>query len=110
MKAEFLAEAEALFDELMAWDENTPKPNLTQIEDVVLQLDRTLAELFKYIDNTVGLDNTLIVLSADHGMADMPEYMDEQGYKVGRIKQEELIKAANDVGKKQFGIDRKSVV
>lgn len=81
-------------------------PSSLENEDVVLQLDRTLAELFKYIENTVGLDNTLIVLSADHGMADMPEYMTELGYKVGRIKQEELIQVANDVGKKQFGIDK----
>lgn len=80
-------------------------PSSLENEDVVLQLDRTLAKLFKYIDETIGLDNTLIVLSADHGMADMPEYMTELGYKVGRIKQEELIQTANDVGKKQFGID-----
>jgi predicted AlkP superfamily pyrophosphatase or phosphodiesterase len=80
-------------------------PSSLENEDVVLQLDRTLAELFKYIDKTVGLDNTLIVLSADHGMADMPEYMTELGYEVGRIQQQDIIQLANEVGKKQFGID-----
>jgi len=80
-------------------------PSSLENEDTVLQLDRTLADLFKYIDKTVGLKHTLIVLSADHGMADMPEYMTEQGYKVGRIKQQTIIETANDVGKKQFGID-----
>ena len=44
LKAEILAEAEALFDELMAWDEDTPKPNMTQIEDVVLQLRERFGE------------------------------------------------------------------
>lgn len=44
LKAEFLAQAEALFDELMAWDEDTPRPNLTQIEDVVLQLRERFGE------------------------------------------------------------------
>jgi hypothetical protein len=38
LKAEFLAKADNLFDELMAWDEQTHEPNLTQIEDIVLQL------------------------------------------------------------------------
>lgn len=44
LKAEFLARAEAFFDELMAWDEATPRPNLTQIEDVVLQLRQQFGE------------------------------------------------------------------
>ena len=44
LKAEFLAEAEELFDQLMEWDENTSKPDLTQIEEVVLQLRQRLGE------------------------------------------------------------------
>jgi predicted AlkP superfamily pyrophosphatase or phosphodiesterase len=80
-------------------------PSSLENEDVVLQLDRTLADLFKYIDKTVGLEKTLIVLSADHGMADMPEYMTELGYKVGRLKPEQIINIANEVGKKQFAIN-----
>jgi uncharacterized protein with PIN domain len=44
LKAEFLAEAESLFDQLMAWDEQTHEPNLTQIEEVVLQLRQRLGE------------------------------------------------------------------
>ncbi|UCF26829.1 MAG: hypothetical protein JSW42_09210, partial [Chloroflexota bacterium] len=44
LKAEFLAEAEELFDQLMEWDENTSKPGLTQIEEVVLQLRQRLGE------------------------------------------------------------------
>jgi len=80
-------------------------PSSLENEDTVLQLDRTLADLFKYIDKTVGLENTLIVLSADHGMAEMPEYMTELGYEVGRLDTEQIINRANEAGKKQFGID-----
>jgi len=80
-------------------------PSSLENEDVVLQLDRTLADLFEFIDKTVGLKNTLIVLSADHGMADMPEYMTELGLDVGRLYPEDVIKIADDVGKRQFGID-----
>lgn len=42
LKAEFLAEAEALFDQLMTWDEQTMEPDLTQIEEIVLQLRQRL--------------------------------------------------------------------
>jgi uncharacterized protein with PIN domain len=38
LKAEFIAEAEELFDELMEWDKQNEKPNLTQIEEIVLEL------------------------------------------------------------------------
>jgi hypothetical protein len=44
LKAEFLAEAEALFDQLMTWDEQTSEPDLTQIEEIVLQLRQRLRE------------------------------------------------------------------
>ncbi|MBT7323836.1 MAG: hypothetical protein HN855_01605 [Anaerolineae bacterium] len=44
LKVEFLEEAEELFDELMAWDENTPEPNLTQIEDIILALRKRMGE------------------------------------------------------------------
>jgi uncharacterized protein with PIN domain len=44
LKAEFLAKADILFDQLMVWDEQTHEPNLTQIEDIVLQLRQQLGE------------------------------------------------------------------
>lgn len=80
-------------------------PSSLENEDVVLQLDRTLEALFAYINKAVGLKNTLIVLSADHGMAEMPEYMTELGYDVGRIKPDEITTIANTVGQQKFGID-----
>lgn len=44
LKAEFLAEAEGLFDELIKWDENTPEITLTQLEEVVLKMRKRLGE------------------------------------------------------------------
>lgn len=37
-KAEFLAEAEQLFDELLEWEEDTEAPTLTEIEEAILKL------------------------------------------------------------------------
>lgn len=79
-------------------------PSSLETEDVVRQLNRTLSELLKFIDKTVGLKHTLIVVSADHGMADMPEYMTELGYSAGRLDPDEIVTIANKAGK-QFGID-----
>ena len=44
LKAEFIAEAEELFDELMEWEEQTEKPNLTQIEEIVLEMRKRFGE------------------------------------------------------------------
>ncbi len=79
-------------------------PSSLENEDVVVQLDRTLADLFAFIDKTVGLKHTLVVFAADHGMADMPEYMTELGYKAGRLDPDEIVAAANQAGRK-FGVD-----
>ncbi|HIF9408430.1 TPA: alkaline phosphatase family protein [Photobacterium damselae] len=43
-------------------------PNSLETEDNLIRLDRTIAKLLKSIDKEVGLENTLIVLSADHGV------------------------------------------
>ena len=54
-------------------------------EDNILRLDQTLSALLKYVDERIGLENTLIVLSADHGGQEAPEYMQSIGMDVGRL-------------------------
>ena len=44
LKAAYLQEAEALFDELMEWDEETQEPDLTQIEEKILELRKRFGE------------------------------------------------------------------
>jgi len=77
-------------------------PSSLENEDVVVQLDRTLEELFTFIDQKVGLDNTLIVFSADHGMADMPEYAIEQGKDAGRLYSDEVLAMAREISAELF--------
>ena len=79
-------------------------PSSLENEVVIRRLDHILADLFEFIDETVGLKQTLIILSADHGMADMPEYMTELGYAAGRLVPEEIVASANQAGQK-LGID-----
>ena len=54
-------------------------PSSLEAEDNMLRLDKTLASLFKYVDEKVGLENTLIVLSADHGAPEAPGYLAKLG-------------------------------
>lgn len=50
-------------------------PNSLESEDNLLRLDKTLAKLLAAIDKQVGLENTLIVLTADHGVSDSSVYL-----------------------------------
>lgn len=80
-------------------------PASLENEEVVLRLDRTLADLFNFIDQQVGLKNTLIVFSADHGMAEMPEYSSELGYEAGRLYGDEILALSRKISKEKFGSD-----
>ena len=48
-------------------------------EENIARLDRTLARLIDYIDEKIGIENTLIVLSADHGQPETPGHLNELG-------------------------------
>ncbi|MCK6265873.1 alkaline phosphatase family protein [Vibrio sp. ZSDE26] len=54
-------------------------PSSLEAEDGLLRLDSVLADLLSYVDETIGIDNTLIVLSADHGAPDAPSYVTNHG-------------------------------
>ena len=77
-------------------------PGSLEAEDNLLRLDRTLAQLFDFLDESVGLANTVIVLSADHGAPDCPEALTERGFDVGWVDAPELIRNANAALKAHF--------
>jgi predicted AlkP superfamily pyrophosphatase or phosphodiesterase len=82
-------------------------PSSLESEDNLLRLDRVLASLFAFLDETVGLEHTLIALSADHGGPEAPEYARSIGIEAGRFaldhfkKPNELTAALNE----RFGRD-----
>ena len=81
-------------------------PSSLEAEDNILRLDRTLANLIAFIDEQVGLENTLIVLSADHGGPDTPGYLQSLGIPSGYIDPGSWDKTAAIARvKKAFNID-----
>ena len=85
-------------------------PSSLEAEDNMLRLDKTLASLFKYVDEKVGLENTLIVLSADHGAPEAPGYLAKLGIQAKWIaplkwnKKPSLLRL-----EKQFGVGQELI-
>lgn len=80
-------------------------PSSLEAEDMVRQLDRTLAGFLAFIGQEVGLEHTLVVLSADHGAAELPEYVAAQGYDSGRLTSDVVLARAVEICVARFGHD-----
>ena len=52
---------------------HTYGPRSHEIQDMLVRLDITLGKLLDYLDKKVGAGNYVVALSADHGVADLPE-------------------------------------
>ena len=54
-------------------------PYSHEIQDLTFRLDRQFEKLFNHIDEKVGLDKVVIVLTSDHGAAPVPEFAKAMG-------------------------------
>ena len=65
-------------------------PRSWEIQDVLVRLDKDLADLFAHLDKKVGRGNYVVALSADHGVAPIVEDMQKTGADVGILHLAEL--------------------
>ena len=80
-------------------------PASLESEDNLLRLDKTLAKLLAFIDKQVGLAQTLIVLSADHGAAEVPAQLNKFGIDAQYFKPDDLDRErAIEIIKAKYGI------
>ena len=49
-------------------------PDSPQMRSMALELDRSLAEFFDFLGHQIGMANVWMALSADHGVAPLPEF------------------------------------
>jgi arylsulfatase A-like enzyme len=71
--------------------------------DHLLQLDRMLQAFFADLDATVGKDNYLVVLTADHGFMPSPDYSAGQGKASGRMSAGQTLGRINQGLSRKFG-------
>ena len=81
-------------------------PESMQSQDHLIRLDRTLANMFDAIDRQVGKGNALIVLTADHGFMNVPEYSKARQFDAGRIDSSDMREFANKALEAKFGLSK----
>jgi predicted AlkP superfamily pyrophosphatase or phosphodiesterase len=78
-------------------------PHSPEIRDMTARADLALGRLLDAIDRRVGLARTVVVLTADHGVAPLPEQMAKWKMPGGRFPRPDLEKAVGTALEKAFG-------
>jgi predicted AlkP superfamily pyrophosphatase or phosphodiesterase len=84
---------------------HTYGPYSQEVQDMTLRTDRVLADFFAYLDKKIGLDHIVVALSADHGVAPIPEQAKAMGYG-GRIENRPLLAAVETALNARFGEEK----
>jgi len=78
-------------------------PHSAEVHAITVATDRAIGRLLEAIDRQVGLERTLVVLTADHGVAPVPEQMEAWKMPGGRFSREALEAAATTALVDAFG-------
>jgi len=80
-------------------------PNSIEVEDTYLRVDRDISELLEYLDSSVGKDNYLVFLTADHGVCSNPGYLKNKGLPAGTFFTKAILDSLNSALKMKFNSD-----
>jgi predicted AlkP superfamily pyrophosphatase or phosphodiesterase len=78
-------------------------PNSHEVMDVTVRTDRLLDRFFEFLDQQIGLRHVLIVLTADHGVAPLPEIARDLHPGAGRLDPARIAAAAETALRSRFG-------
>ncbi|WP_412469372.1 alkaline phosphatase PafA [Pedobacter sp. KLB.chiD] len=70
-------------------------PNSIEAEDTYLRLDKDFEEFFNYLDKKVGKGNYTVFLTADHGAAHVPGFMQENKLPAGVVSDKDIANKLN---------------
>ena len=80
-------------------------PQSIEAEDAFLRLDKDLGAFMDYLDSHFGKDQYLLFLTADHGMAQVPRYLQERKIDAGSIDTEKNAKELNTALREKFKLN-----
>lgn len=72
-------------------------PNSIEAEDVFLRLDKDLGDFLSYLDTKIGKNQYLVLLTADHGAANAPAFMETKKIPAGNVDVETINNRLNQL-------------
>ena len=80
-------------------------PRSMELQDTYLRLDLTIADFLNYLDKTVGKDNYLLFLTADHACAENANHLKDHKYDVKNVPSKDISKSLKDFSSTAFGVN-----
>ena len=80
-------------------------PRSMELQDTYLRLDLTIADFLNYLDKTVGKDNYLLFLTADHACAENANHLKDHKYDVKNVPSKDISKSLKDFSSTTFGVN-----
>ncbi|MCD6017924.1 MAG: alkaline phosphatase [Bacteroidetes bacterium] len=78
-------------------------PRSVEVEDVYLRLDKDLEELINTLNSTVGKDNYVLFLTADHGACDVPAHLRDLKIPGGYVNEDALERTIKSFCRNLYG-------
>ena len=78
-------------------------PDDPAVRDISIRTDRLFGKLFDAVESAVGAGNMLVVMTADHGVAPVPEVNQARKMPGGRLTEAFLAQNINEALRKKFG-------
>jgi len=78
-------------------------PDSPQMHSIALELDRSLAEFFNFLGHQIGLANVWMALSADHGVAPLPDVAKTLRLPAANLDSKAVREEINSLLSKKYG-------
>ncbi|MEO7650939.1 MAG: alkaline phosphatase family protein [Bryobacteraceae bacterium] len=78
-------------------------PDSPEAHAISIHTDKLLDKLFRYLDGQIGMQNVLVVLTADHGVAPLPEKSIERKMPGGRLINKSVQNSVQKALEARFG-------
>lgn len=78
-------------------------PQSIEVQDTYLRLDLEIKRLLEYLDSKIGDGEYTVFLTADHGGAPVPSYMESLNIPGGYWKPQTMLDAVDDALEAEFG-------